>query len=152
MTLFKFAHPDDLPCAFGWWPDVLMISSSYSNMLRGDNPTNGVCMIRHCYLGECYQPVFFSLTLVRNENNVPAYFVCNILPVMACTCTDANHSMCDRDVGVMSRRKCNGILKGRNNMYFQICNPSELLPGSAQLIDTNTGNPIRQSLSDSAVF
>ncbi|KAK8821712.1 hypothetical protein WA556_002159 [Blastocystis sp. ATCC 50177/Nand II] len=128
MTLFKFAHPDDLPCAFG----------SYSSMLRDDRATSGVCMLRHCYLGDCFQPVFFSLTLVRGQNNLPAFFVCNILPVMACTCTDASHAM----------RKCNGVLKGKNNVYYQICNPSELLPGSAQLIDTNTGNPVRQTPSD----
>ena len=48
----------------------------------------------------------------------------------------------------MGRRKCNGVLKGKNNVYYQICNPSELLPGSAQLIDTNPGNPVRQTPSD----
>ena len=25
MTLFKFAHPDDLPCAFGWIPEIGLI-------------------------------------------------------------------------------------------------------------------------------
>ena len=93
MTLFKFAHPDDLPCAFGWRQCGGVRHRSYSSMLRDDRATSGVCMLRHCYLGDCFQPVFFSLTLVRGQNNLPAFFVCNILPVMACTCTDASHAM-----------------------------------------------------------
>ena len=93
MTLFKFAHPDDLPCAFGWRRRGGVRHRSYSSMLRDDRATSGVCMLRHCYLGDCFQPVFFSLTLVRGQNNLPAFFVCNILPVMACTCTDASHAM-----------------------------------------------------------
>lgn len=90
MTLFKFAHVDDLPCAFGLVIIDDLMSRSYSNMLRTDNDTNGVCMLRHCYLSDCYQPVFFSLSLVRNEQNLPSFFIYNVLPVLACTCTDGN--------------------------------------------------------------
>lgn len=132
MTLFKFAHPDDLPCAFG----------SYSNMLRGSVRTNGVCMLRHCYLGDCIQPVFFSLSLVRDKKGIPAYFVCNILPMLACTCTDTS-----RD----KSRKCTGLLKGQGDKLYQISNPADLFPWCPQPVDLSTGAPIQQSY-DGHVF
>ncbi|KNB46403.1 hypothetical protein JH06_0180 [Blastocystis sp. subtype 4] len=132
MTLFKFAHPDDLPCAFG----------SYSSMLRGDTNSPGVCMLRHCCLGDCYQPVFFSLSLVRDDHNSPSFFVCNILPVLACTCTDSNNEECGIVLVHDCSRQCSGLLKGQNNRLYQICNPSEIFPWCAQLVDTNTGIPV----------
>ena len=68
MTLFKFAHPDDLPCAFGFAAHFLRLTGrSYSAMLRGDAATNSVCMLRHCYIGDCYQSVFLSLSLLRMD-------------------------------------------------------------------------------------
>lgn len=68
MTLFKFAHPDDLPCAFGFAARLLRLRDrSYSAMLRGDGATNSVCMLRHCYIGDCYQSVFLSLSLLRMD-------------------------------------------------------------------------------------
>ena len=68
MTLFKFAHPDDLPCAFGFAARFLRLRGrSYSAMLRGDAATNSVCMLRHCYIGDCYQSVFLSLSLLRMD-------------------------------------------------------------------------------------
>lgn len=68
MTLFKFAHPDDLPCAFGFAARFLRLTGrSYSAMLRGDAATNSVCMLRHCYIGDCYQSVFLSLSLLRMD-------------------------------------------------------------------------------------
>ena len=67
MTLFKFAHPDDLPCAFGSPPCSALTGRSYSAMLRGDAATNSVCMLRHCYIGDCYQSVFLSLSLLRMD-------------------------------------------------------------------------------------
>ena len=36
-------------------------------MLRGDGATNSVCMLRHCYIGDCYQSVFLSLSLLRMD-------------------------------------------------------------------------------------
>ena len=36
-------------------------------MLRGDAATNSVCMLRHCYIGDCYQSVFLSLSLLRMD-------------------------------------------------------------------------------------
>ena len=143
MTLFKFAHPDDLPCAFGYaMIIVVLLNSSYSSMLRGDTNSPGVCMLRHCCLGDCYQPVFFSLSLVRDDQNSPSFFVCNILPVLACTCTDNSNEGYGIEVINNCSRQCSGLLKGQNDRLYQICNPSEIFPWCAQLVDTNTGIPV----------
>lgn len=45
----------------------------------------------------------------------------------------------------MSRRKCNGQLRGKDGSLYQICNPADLLPWCAQLIDSSTGTPINQN-------
>lgn len=121
---------------------VSIIQSSYSSMLRGDTNSPGVCMLRHCCLGDCYQPVFFSLSLVRDDHNSPSFFVCNILPVLACTCTDSNNEECGIVLVHDCSRQCSGLLKGQNNRLYQICNPSEIFPWCAQLVDTNTGIPV----------
>ena len=121
---------------------VSIIQSSYSSMLRGDTNSPGVCMLRHWCLGDCYQPVFFSLSLVRDDHNSPSFFVCNILPVLACTCTDSNNEECGIVLVHDCSRQCSGLLKGQNNRLYQICNPSEIFPWCAQLVDTNTGIPV----------
>ena len=59
-------------------------------MLRARG-SNGACMLRHCCLGHCFQPVFFSLSLVWDRDKAVC-FICNILPVLPCTCTDSNSS------------------------------------------------------------
>ena len=49
-------------------------------MLRARG-SSGVCMLRHCCLGDCFQPVFFSLSLVWDRDKAVC-FICNILPVL----------------------------------------------------------------------
>ena len=121
-------------------------------MLRGSVRTNGVCMLRHCYLGDCIQPVFFSLSLVRDKKGIPAYFVCNILPMLACTCTDTSRDKrYRRGVDVMCSRKCTGLLKGQGDKLYQISNPADLFPWCPQPVDLSTGAPIQQSY-DGHVF
>lgn len=45
------------------------------------------CIIRHCVMGGVIQPVYFSLTLIRDRQGLPAGFTCTILPVLSCDCT-----------------------------------------------------------------
>lgn len=61
-----------------------------------ENPSQ--CIIRHCVIGGEIQPVYFSLTLIRDKQHNPAGFTCTILPVLSCDCT----GNCN------SSRKCSG--------------------------------------------
>ena len=239
MTLFKFAHPDDLPCAFGFAARFLRLRDrSYSAMLRGDAATNSVCMLRHCYIGDCYQSVFLSLSLLRmdpqaavgpNSNHNGAMKTIGSMGSIASMAsmgsmgsvesagsgrvgnpaeiwadgpkgggfpagnangntvvnqgntianqgnTIANQGNTIANVrllrvefaaaagvfmhrcqqryhvglprGVHGRRKCSGLLRGRDGSLYQISFPSDLVPWGPQPVDSNTGVPIRAAFA-----
>ena len=42
-------------------------------------------------------------------------------------------------------RQCCGLLKGQNDRLYQICNPAEFFPWCAQLVDMDTGCPLKQN-------
>ncbi|KAK8810283.1 hypothetical protein WA538_002858, partial [Blastocystis sp. DL] len=119
MTLFRFTHPEDLPCAFG----------SYSYMLHSKLEAPSQCIIRHCVIGGNVQPVYFSLSLIRNKRKEPAGFVCIILPVLSCDCTG----------NCSSSRQCSGQLKSPQGNYYLICNPPDTIPCCSQLIGAISG-------------
>ncbi|KNB44179.1 helixloop-helix DNA-binding domain containing protein [Blastocystis sp. subtype 4] len=87
MTLFRFTHPDDLPCAFGYLLELILTHRSYSYMLHSKLESPSQCIIRHCVIGGSIQPVYFSLTLIRDKHHAACGFVCTILPVLSCDCT-----------------------------------------------------------------
>ena len=87
MTLFRFTHPDDLPCAFGYLLELILTHRSYSYMLHSKLESPSQCIIRHCVSGGSIQPVYFSLTLIRDKHHAACGFVCTILPVLSCDCT-----------------------------------------------------------------
>ena len=114
MTLFRFTHPEDLPCAFG----------SYSYMLHSTLDSPSQCIIRHCIMGGVIQPVYFSLSLIRDKQRNPAGFTCTILPVLSCDCTgNCNGS-----------RKCSGQLRSKEGNYYLICNPPDTIPCCTRLV------------------
>ena len=87
MTLCRFTHPEDLPCAFGSSLSSRLMSRSYSYMLHSTLDSPSQCIIRHCIMGGVIQPVYFSLSLIRDKQRNPAGFTCTILPVLSCDCT-----------------------------------------------------------------
>ena len=56
-------------------------------MLHSQLAAPSQCIIRHCVMGGVVQPVYFSLTLIRDRQRLPAGFTCTILPVLSCDCT-----------------------------------------------------------------
>ena len=215
-------------------------------MLRGDAATNSVCMLRHCYIGDCYQSVFLSLSLLRmdpqaavghnsnqngamktigsmgsiasvasvgsvgsvesagsgrvgnpaeiwadgpkgsgfpagnatgstvvNQGNTIAnqgntivnqfffffllFFFCVLCVrllrvefaaaagVFMHRCQQRYHVGLSR--GVHGRRKCSGLLRGRDGSLYQISFPSDLVPWGPQPVDSNTGVPIRAAFA-----
>ena len=49
--------------------------------------------------------------------------------------------------GVHGRRKCSGLLRGRDGSLYQISFPSDLVPWGPQPVDSNTGVPIRAAFA-----
>ena len=43
---------------------------------------------------------------------------------------------------MIGRRKCSGLLRGRDGRLYQISFPANLMPWGPQPIDSNTGVPI----------
>ena len=87
MTLFRFTHPEDLPCAFGYQCINVFMYRSYSYMLHSNLEAPSQCIIRHCVLGGTIQPIYFSLSLIRDRKHNPIGFTCTILPALSCDCT-----------------------------------------------------------------
>ena len=68
-------------------PEAAVERRSYSYMLHSRLRAPSQCIIRHCVMGGVIQPVYFSLTLIRDRQGLPAGFTCTILPVLSCDCT-----------------------------------------------------------------
>ncbi|KAK8802015.1 hypothetical protein WA158_006410 [Blastocystis sp. Blastoise] len=115
LSLFRFAHPDDLPCAFGSW--------SYMLNLPYDAEQKCVyqSILRHCYIKGTIKPVLFSLSLLRNEKGRPTHFLCTVLPVLNCDCTSAN------------QLRCNGYLHTPEKEYVEIIKLPGDIPDCRQL-------------------
>ena len=127
MTLFKFAHPDDLPCAFGFAARLLRLRDrSYSAMLRGDGATNSVCMLRHCYIGDCYQSVFLSLSLLRMDPQ-------------AAVGPNSNHNGAMKTIGSMgSIASVASVASVESAGSGRVGNPAEIWAGSTVVNQGNT--------------
>lgn len=97
---------------------------SYSYMLHSTLRNPSQCIIRHCVIGGEIQPVYFSLSLIRDKQHNPAGFTCTILPVLSCDCT----GNCN------SSRKCSGLLRSKQGHYYLICNPPDTIPCCSRLV------------------
>ena len=112
-------------------------------MLHSQLAAPSQCIIRHCVMGGVVQPVYFSLTLIRDRQRLPAGFTCTILPVLSCDCTGNCNGRWDRGDRVSCSRKCSGQLRSKEGQYYLICNPPDTIPCCSRLVgaiaDAETG-------------
>ena len=103
-------------------------------MLHSNLESPSQCIIRHCVIGGTIQPVYFSLSLIRDKNHNPIGFTCTILPVLSCDCTGKCNTRYFWNHLVKNSRKCSGQLRSKQGKYYLICNPPDTIPCCSKLV------------------